>query len=73
MLECNLQGALESQGTQGDCRGRKKTNIKQSMVYYSPAEEGIRLRAIFLSSAGCKTNLTMLQLPYSVKSAWRKV
>ena len=36
---------------------------------HPPAEEGIRLRAIFSSSAGFKTNLTMLQLPYRVKSA----
>jgi len=51
--------ALESQGTQGDCRGGYKTLLIKVNKYYSPAEEDIRLRVIFLSSAGY-TNLTKL-------------
>ena len=44
--------ALESQRTQGDCRGGYKTLLTETEVYYSPAEEDIRLRDIFPSSAG---------------------
>jgi hypothetical protein len=47
--------------SQGDCRGRNKTILTEKQVNYSPAEEGIRLRDIFPSSAGY-TNLTK-QLP----------
>ena len=44
--------ALESQRTQGDCRGGYKTILTETELYYSPAEEDIRLRHIFPSSAG---------------------
>jgi len=51
--------ALESQRTQGDCRGGYKTILIKVKECYSPAEEDIRLRVIFPSSAGY-TNLTKL-------------
>jgi len=51
--------ALESQRTQGDCRGGYKTVLIKVKEYYSPADEDIRLRDIFLSSAGY-INLTKL-------------
>ncbi len=42
--------ALESQRTQGDCRGGYKTVLIKVRECYSPAEEDIRLRVIFPSS-----------------------
>ncbi len=41
--------ALESQRTQGDCRGGYKTLLIKVKEYYSPAEEDIRLRVIYFS------------------------
>ncbi len=51
--------ALESQRTQGDCKGGYKTILIKVKEYYSPAKEDIRLRVIFPSSAGY-INLTKL-------------
>jgi len=51
--------ALGSQRTQGHCKGGYKTILIKVKEYYSPAEEDIRLRVIFLSSAG-NVNLTKL-------------
>ena len=48
-----------SQRIQGDCRGGYKTLIWWILLYYSPAEEDIRLRVLFPSSAGYN-NLTKL-------------
>ena len=48
-----------SQRIQGDCRGGYKTILWWILLYYSPAEEDIRLRVLFPSSAGYN-NLTKL-------------
>ena len=53
--------ALESHRTQGDCRGGYKTILKYCKVSYSPAEEDIRLRGYFPSSAEY-INMTKLYL-----------
>ena len=47
-----------SQRTQGDCRGGYKTILWWILLYYSPAEEDIRLRVLFSSSG--YNNLTEL-------------
>ena len=44
LLKCDLEGALEAQG---DCRRGIKTILTKLEVYYSPAEEELRLRVSF--------------------------
>ena len=56
MLECDLEGALEAQG---DCRGGIKTILTKLEVYYSPAEEELRLGVFFRPLQG-NINLTKL-------------
>ena len=48
-----------SQRIQGDCRGGYQTLLWWILLYYSPAEEDIRLRVLFPYSAG-NNNLTKL-------------
>ena len=56
LLECNLEGALEGQG---DCRGGIKTILIKLEVYYSPAEEELRL-GVFFRPLQANINLTKL-------------
>ena len=56
LLECDLEGAPEGQG---DCRGGIKTILTKLEVYYSPAEEELRLGVFFHPLQG-NINLTKL-------------
>ena len=49
LLEYNLEGPLEGQG---DCRGGIKTILIKLEVYYSPAEEELRLGVFFCPQIG---------------------
>jgi hypothetical protein len=52
MLESDLERALESHRTQGDCRWRIKTVLSKVKERYRPADGGLRLRVKSPSSAG---------------------
>ena len=56
VLKCDLEGALEAQG---DCRGGIRTVLTKLEVYYSPAEEELRLGVFFRPLQG-DINLTKL-------------
>ena len=56
LIKCDLEGALEAQG---DCKGGIKTILTKLEVYYSPAEEELRLGVFFHPLQG-NINLTKL-------------
>ena len=55
--ECDIQGPLGHTGHKGTAEEGIRLYLKRANFYYSPAEEGIRLRDIFPPSAG-HINLT---------------
>jgi hypothetical protein len=56
VLECDLEGALESHRTQGDCRGRVKTKGEFSVLCSSVGEVWFGLVFALFGQTGNQTN-----------------